>query len=114
MISMLFGIKRNVYLCKKYPLPELSLPNYMDLTIYTAHDYSHYEIRIECAISKGLVLVSFVTNRISLEEVCTASFKVFNCLMNLVTSRMDNDNELQVKVIASLSDWCLALTSIPL
>ena len=53
----------------------------------------------------GLVLVSLVTNRVSLEEVCLPSFGVSNCLMNLVTSCMDNENELSLKVIASFSDW---------
>ena len=86
----------------------------MDLTIYTAHDCFHYQIRSECAISKGLVLVSLVNNRVSIEEVCLPSFEVFNCLMNLVTSCcLDNENEPPLKLIVWFSTWRISLQSIP-
>ena len=38
------------------------------------------------AISNDFLLVSLVTTRVSLEEVCLPSFEVFNCWLNLVAS----------------------------
>ena len=35
------------------------------------------------AISIGFLLVSLVTNRVSLEKECLPSFEVLNCLLNL-------------------------------
>ena len=67
-----------------------------------------------CAISKDLLFVSLVTNRVSLEEVCLPSFDVLNCWLNLVASCLDDENEVPVKVIASFSASRFALPSIPL
>ena len=36
-----------------------------------------------CAISNRFLLVTLVTNRVSLEEVCMSRFEVLNCLLNL-------------------------------
>ena len=66
------------------------------------------------AISNGFLLVSLVTTRVSLEEVCLPSFEVLNCWLNLVASCMDDENEIQLKVIASFSASRFALPSIPL
>ena len=61
------------------------------------------------AISNGFLLVSLVTTRVSLEEVCLP-----NCWLNLVASCMDDENEIPLKVIASFSTSRFALPSIPL
>ena len=55
------------------------------------------------AISIGFLLVSVVTNRVSLEEECLPSFEVSNCLLNLVASCLDDENKIPLKVIASFS-----------
>ena len=52
-----------------------------------------------CAISKDLLFVSLVTNRVSPEEVCLPSFDV----LNLAAICLDDENELPLKVIASFS-----------
>ena len=44
------------------------------------------------AISIGFLLVSLVTNRVSLEEECLPSFEVLNCLLNLAASCLDEGN----------------------
>ena len=49
------------------------------------------------------VLVSLVTTRVSLEEVCLPSFEVLNCWLNLVASCLDDANEILLKVIALFS-----------
>ena len=67
-----------------------------------------------CAISNDFLLVSLVTTRVSLEEVCLLSFEVFNCRLNLVASCLDDENEIPLKVIASFSASRFALPSIPL
>ena len=67
-----------------------------------------------CAISKYFLLVSLVTNRVSLEEVCLPIFHVLNCWLNLAASCLDDENELLFKVIASFSASRFALPSIPL
>ena len=67
-----------------------------------------------CAISKDFIFVSLVTNRVSLEEVCLPSFDVLNCWLNLVASRLDNENDIQLKVIPSFSASRFALPSIHL
>ena len=67
-----------------------------------------------CAISKDFLSVSLVTNRASLEEVCLPSFDVLNCWFNLVTCCLDDENEIQLKVIASFSASRFALPSISL
>ena len=54
-------------------------------------------------ISIGFLLVSLVTNRVSL-EVCP-SFEVLNCLLNLAASCLDDENEIPLKEIASFSAW---------
>ena len=66
------------------------------------------------AISNGFLLVSLVTTRVSLEEVCLPSFEVLNCWLNLVGSCLDDENEIPLKVIASLYPSRFALPSIPL
>ena len=55
------------------------------------------------AISIGFLLVSLVTNRVSLEEECLPSFEVLNCLLNLAASCVDDENEIPLKEIASFS-----------
>ena len=59
-------------------------------------------------------MVSLVTTRVSLEEVCLPSFEVLICWLNLVASCLDNENEIPLKVIALLSASRFALPSIPL
>ena len=66
------------------------------------------------AIPNGFLLVSLVTTRVSLEEVCLSSFEVLNCWLNLVASCLDDENEIPLKVIASLSASRFALRSVPL
>ena len=66
------------------------------------------------AISIGFLLVSLVTNRVSLEEECLSTFEVLNCLLNLAASCLDDGNEIPLKVIASFSVVHFALPSIPL
>ena len=66
------------------------------------------------AISIGFLLVSLVTNRVSLEEECLSSFEVLNCLLNLAASCVDDENEIPLKAIASFSAVRFALPSIPL
>ena len=63
-----------------------------------------------CAISKDFLIVSLVTNRVSLEEVCLPSFDV----LNLVASCLNDENGIPLKVIASFSASRVALPSIPL
>ena len=58
---------------------------------------------IVSAISIGFLLVSLVTNRVSLEEECLPGFEVLNCLLNLTDSCLDDENEIPLKVIASFS-----------
>ena len=65
-------------------------------------------------ISNGFLLVSLVTTRVSLEEVCLPSFEVLNCWLNLVASCLDDDNKIPLKVIASFSASRFALPSSPL
>ena len=60
-------------------------------------------------ISICFLLVSLVTNRVSLEEECLPSFEVLNCVLNL-----DDENEILLKVIASFSVVRFALPSISL
>ena len=67
-----------------------------------------------CTISIGFLLVSLDTTLVSLEEVCLPSFEVFNCLLNLVASCLDDENEIPLKVIASFFALRFALPSIPL
>ena len=54
-------------------------------------------------------MVSLVTTRVSLKEVCLP-----NCWLNLVASCLDDENEIQLKVIASFSASRFAMPSIPL
>ena len=86
------------------------------LTISTALDCSRNYVRgvKVSAISTGFLLVSLVTNRVSLEEECLPSFEVLNCLLNLAASCMDDENEIPLKEIASFSAVRFALPSIPL
>ena len=66
------------------------------------------------AISNSFLLVSLVTTRVSLEEVCLPSFEVLNCWLNLVASCLDDENEIPLKAIASFSASRFALPSCPL
>ena len=66
------------------------------------------------AISIDFLLVSLVTNLVSLEEECLDSFVVLNCLLNLEARCLDDKNEIPLKVIASFSAVHFALPSIPL
>ena len=54
-------------------------------------------------------LVSLVTNQVLLEEVCLPSFEV----LNLVSSFLDDENQISLKVIAYFSALHVALPSIP-
>ena len=54
-----------------------------------------------CTISNDFLLVSLVTNRVSLEEVCLPIFDVLNCGLNLAEICLDNGNGLPLEVIAS-------------
>ena len=65
-------------------------------------------------ISIVFLLVSLVTNLVSLEEECLPSFEVFNCLLNLAASGLDDEDEIPMKVIASFSVVRFALPSIHL
>ena len=58
-------------------------------------------------------MVSLVTIRVSLEEVCLSSFEVFNSWLNMLASCLDDENELPLKVIASFSTSSFALPLIP-
>ena len=62
------------------------------------------------AISIGFLLVSLVTNQVSLEEECLPSFEV----LNLAASCVDDENEILLKEISSFSAVRFALSSIPL
>ena len=65
------------------------------------------------AISSGFLLVSLVTNRVSLEEECLPSFEVLNCLMNLAASCLNDENEIPLKAIPSFFAVRFALPSFP-
>ena len=65
------------------------------------------------AISIGFLLVSLVTNRVSLEEECLPRVEVLNYLLNLAASCLDDENEIPLKVIVSFSAVRFALPSIP-
>ena len=65
-------------------------------------------------ISIDFLLVSLVTNWVSLEEECLPSFEVLNCLLNLAASCLDDENKIPLKVMASFSAVRFALPSIPL
>ena len=67
-----------------------------------------------CAISIVFLLVSFIPNRVSLEEVCLPSFEVLNCWLNLAASCLDDENGIPFKVIAWFSPVRFSLPSIPL
>ena len=54
-------------------------------------------------MSIGFLLVYLVTNRVSLEEECLPSFEVLNCLLNLATSCLEDENKIPLKEIASFS-----------
>ena len=58
--------------------------------------------------------VSLVTTLVFLEEVCLPSFEVLNWWLNFVTSCLDDENEIPLKVIASFSASRFALPSIHL
>ena len=58
------------------------------------------------ALSNGFLLVSLVTIRVSLEDVCLPSCEVLNCWLILVASCLVDENELPLKVITSFSASC--------
>ena len=58
----------------------------------------------------GFLLVSLVTNRVSLEKECLPSFEV----LNLAASCLDDEDEIPLKVIASFSTVRFFQLSIPL
>ena len=60
-------------------------------------------------ISNGFLLVSLVTTRVSLEEICLPNFEVLNCWLNLVASCLDDENEIPLKVIVPFSSSRFAL-----
>ena len=66
------------------------------------------------AISIGFLLVSLVTNRVSLEVEILPIFEVLNCFFNLAASCLDDDNEMALNVIALFSAVRFALSSIHL
>ena len=66
------------------------------------------------AISTGFLLVSLITNMVSLEEEYLPRFEVLNCLLNLVYSCLDDENVIPLKVIASFSAVRVALLSMSL
>ena len=63
-----------------------------------------------CAISKDFL----ITNRASSEKVCLPSLDVLNCSLNLAASCLDDENDIPLKVTASLSASHFALPSISL
>ena len=67
-----------------------------------------------CAISKDSLFVSLVTNQVSLEEVCLSIFDALNCWLNLAAICLNDENELQLKVLTSFSASRFALPLIPL
>ena len=60
-------------------------------------------------IYNGFLLVSLVTTRVSLEEVCLPSFEVLTCWLNLMASCLDDENEIPLKVNCFV--FCLAFCS---
>ena len=54
------------------------------------------------AISIGFLLVSLITNQVSLEEECLPSIEMLNCLLNLEASCLDDENEIPLKELRSL------------
>ena len=86
--------------CFKWKMLRLSVPKallYLQLLISLI---TRYAVNAR-AISNGFLLVSLVTIRVSLEEVCLPSYEVLNCWLNLVASCMDDENEIPLNVIAS-------------
>ena len=97
MYSMALGPR-----CFKWKMLSLSAPNallFLQLLI-VLRTRSVVDV---CAISKDFLLVSLVTNRVSLEEVCLPSVDVLNCWLNLAVSCFDDENELPLNVNDSLS-----------
>ena len=95
----------------KWKMPSLSGPNdllFLQLLI-TLVTMSAVKVSV---ISIGFLLVSLVTNRVSLEEECLPNFEVLNCLLNLAASCLDDENDIPLKEIASFSD--MRFVSIPL
>ena len=99
--------------CFKWKMLSLSGPNTLLFLQLLIPFITRSGVNVR-AISNGFLLVSLVTTRVSLEEVCLSSFEVLNCWLNLVASCLDDENEIPLKVIASLSASCFALPSIPL
>ena len=70
-----------------------------------------FQVENSSTISIGFLMVSLVTIRVSLEEVCLPSFEVLNCWLNLVASYLDDENESPLKMAL----WCgPRIASLPL
>ena len=93
----------------KWEMLSLSGPNSLLFPQLLIALITRFTVKV-CAISIGFFLVSLVTNRVSLEEVCLPRYEV----LNLVASCLDDENEISLKVIASFSAVRFALQSIPL
>ena len=48
-------------------------------------------------VTMSAMKVSAISNQISLEEECLPSFEVLNCLLNLVASCVDDENEIPLR-----------------
>ena len=90
----------------KWKILSLSGPNILQLLIALV---TMSAVKVS-AISIGFLLVSLVTNRVSLEEECLPSIEV----LNLAASYLNGENEIPLKVIALFSAVRFALPSIPL
>ena len=102
--SEIFQVKNTEFVGDKYLTIVLQLLIFL-VTMSAVNVYT---------ISIGFLLVSLVTNRVSIEEECLPSFEVLNCLLNLAASCLDDETEIPLKVIASVSAVPFALPSIPL
>ena len=66
-----------------------------------------------CTISRGVLLVSLISNRVSLEGVCLPRFEVFKCCLNLLVSCLSDDN-IEGMCFVLCMMLCFALLPIPL
>ena len=96
--------------CLKWNMLSLSVLLFIQLLIAFI---TRYAVNV-CALSNGFLLVSVVIILVSLEEECLPSFEVLNFWLNFVTSCLDAENELPLRVIALFSASHFPLPSIPL
>ena len=108
MYSIVLGLR-----CFKWKMLSLSGPKALLFLQLLIAFITRSAVNVR-AISNGFLLVSLVTTRVSLEEVCLPSFEVLNCWLNLVANCLDDENKIPLKVIASFSASRFALPSIPL